>query len=269
MDLKFDNICQDHLPISPWHDQHLARLPGINPLDRDDWIIVDSAFAGQMGYVDYLLSQRRDKVLAVDVCAGGAARELLEHILAALTVHKAYTVDAQCVHRPDGVSVALDWNQPLLTARALVQQDLCLMLPVGDEHVLVGGAMCFPASWSLSEKFMRPMTGIHEPVKEYGADLARRVERMFRMMRPEQDMYRANWLIYNDPDLHQPRRTDQRRTREKTPDQWMRVERQSLCKLPKSGAIVFGIHSIVVPFDRLSREQHDSLEIVLEKRSHE
>ena len=259
MDPKFQNICQDHLPIAPWHDAHLKRLPGINPLERGDWILVDSAFDAQMAYVDYLLKTRRDAVLAVDDYASNAVVELLEHVIAAISVIDGYSVGADTIVRPDGVTVALDWDQALVTARSLVQQDLCLMMPIEDEHVLVGGAMCFPASWTLSEKFMRPMTGIHEPVDAYSDGLAHRVERMFRMMRPEQDMYRANWLIYNDPDLHQPRRNGDGRSREALADQWMRVERQSLCKLPKSGAIVFGIHNYVVPFDRLSVDQQVSL----------
>lgn len=259
MDIDFYNICQDHLPISPWHDAHLKRLPGLNPMDRGDWVIVDSAFAAQMAYADHLLAQNRNAVLAIDACGDVAARELLEHVLAAVAVVDGYFVGADLVRRPDGVEVALDWDQALLSARSLVQQDLCLMMPIGGEHVLVGGAMCFPASWTLSEKFMRPMTGIHEPVAQYSADLAHRVERMFGMMRPEQDMWRANWLIYNDPHLHQPRRGGEGRPRDVVTDQWMRVERQSLCKLPKSGAIVFGIHTIVVPIGRLSKDQRDSL----------
>lgn len=231
-------------------------------MPREDWVLVDSVFKQQMAYVDHLLATRRDAVLAIDDCADLAARELLEHILAAIGQRDDYNVTETTVTRPDGRDVVIDWDFALLTARSLVQQDLCLMMPIEDEHVLTGGAMCFPASWTLSEKFMRPMTGIHEPVDEFNADMAKRVERMFRMMRPEQDMYRANWLIYNDPDLHQPRRNGDARARNKVTDQWMRVERQSLCKLPRTGVVVFGIHNYVVPFERLTDAQRDSLRLV-------
>ena len=50
---NFNNIFQDHLPVSPWHELALKKLPGINPLKREDWIIIDSAFDQQMQYVDY------------------------------------------------------------------------------------------------------------------------------------------------------------------------------------------------------------------------
>jgi hypothetical protein len=266
MSVDFSNICQSHLPISPWADAHLKRLPGINPMARGDWVLVDDAYDQQIAYADHLLATRCDDVMAIDDCAQDAARELLEHLLAALGMHNLYTTRTQTVHRPDGGVVKLDWDNPLHTARSLVQQDLCLMMPIGDEHVLVGGAMCFPASWTLSEKFMRPMTGIHDPVDEYGPDLAMRVERMFRMMRPTQDLWRANWLIYSDPELHQPRRGGEGRPRDVDGDQWMRVERQSLCKLPRTGAIVFGIHSYVVAMDRLDATQRASLDGVIAAR---
>jgi hypothetical protein len=269
MNATFKNIFQEHLPITPWKDAHLKRLPGLNPMARVDWIIVDDAYDRQMAYVDHLLDTKRDAVLMMDDSAEDAGRELLEHVLAAVSLIDGYRVGDDYVVRPDGASVTLDREQALLTSRSLVQQDFCLMLQVGAEHVLGGGAMCFPASWTLGEKFMRPMTGIHEPVDEFDNMMATRVERMFQMMRPEQDMYRANWLVYNDPDLHQPRRNGDGRPRTLAADQWIRVERQALCKLPKSRAIVFGIHSYVVPFGQLNAEQRASLaDAIKAKASH-
>ncbi len=263
MDEDFHNIFQDSLPISPWDDPRLKRLPGLNPMSRADWVIVDTAFDRQMAYADHLLATKRDKVLMVDDSAHEGERELLEHLLAAVALIDGYDVGVNEVIRPDGVGVFIDLENPMFTARSLVQQDLCVMQRRGNEHVLTAGAMCFPASWTLSEKFMRPMTAIHDPVEDYGSDLARRVERMFAMMRPEQDMWRANWLVYSDPHLHQPRRGGEGRPHDPLSEQWMRVERQSFCKLPKSEAVVFGIHSIVVPFDRLTRDERVSLRAVL------
>jgi hypothetical protein len=42
MDDDFHNICQDSLSISPWVDPRLKRLPGLNPMPRADWVIVDT-----------------------------------------------------------------------------------------------------------------------------------------------------------------------------------------------------------------------------------
>ena len=132
---SFSHIFQDHLPISPWHELHLKGLPGINPLDRKDWILVDNIFDGQMAYADYLLSNNLNSVLLIDIHADDAARELLAHVLKALIGIKGYLINANTVKRLDSVIVKIDWNQALKTARSLVQQDLCIMLPIEDEYV--------------------------------------------------------------------------------------------------------------------------------------
>jgi len=256
---NFNNIFQDHLPVSPWHELALKKLPGINPLKREDWIIIDSAFDQQMQYVDYLLQEHTCDVLKLNDCAKEASKELLKNILASLRNKKEYTVNRHSVTRPDGRIIQLNWDRCLLTSRLLVQQDLCIMMKDDKEHFLAGAAMCFPASWKLSEKIMQPMSIIHKPVDEFTENIASRVERMFCLMNSKQYMWRANWLIYNDPNLHQPRRSTEVRSRDLTKEQWVRVERQTFCKLPETQAIIFGIHTYVVPIDILSNIQRETL----------
>ena len=74
----------------------------------------------------------------------------------------------------------------------------------GPEHVLTGACLCFPASWALSEKLGRPLIGIHRTVPVYQEDLARRVQRMFDVIRVDQPLWRMNALVYANPALHQP-----------------------------------------------------------------
>ncbi|MDG1496538.1 MAG: DUF3445 domain-containing protein, partial [Amylibacter sp.] len=125
---NFNNIFQDHLPVSPWHELALKKLPGINPLKREDWIIIDSAFDQQMQYVDYLLQEHTCDVLKLNDCAKEASKELLKNILASLRNKKEYTVNRHSVTRPDGRIIQLNWDKCLLTSRLLVQQDLCIMM---------------------------------------------------------------------------------------------------------------------------------------------
>ena len=212
-----------------------------------------------MQYADYLIKNYRNKVLNINLCAINASKELLENILDAIKTIDGYKISSKSVIRPDGCIVHLDWDQTLLTARSIVQQDLCIMIQSDNEHFLAGAAMCFPASWKLSEKIMQPMSVIHEPVDEFTDNISKRVERMFSMMRPNQDMWRANWLIYNNPNLHQPRRVSEARSNDTSKEQWVRVERQSFCKLPNTKAIIFGIHTYVVPFSCLTNIQKETL----------
>lgn len=224
-----------------------TRLPGTRPLDQAHWIIVDDAHALQMEARAQLLADRRDAVLALDHSALPAAGELLDHVCAALADRADYHVHADRVIRPDGVTVALDHDDPLLTLGHLVQQDFCLLQKVGQEHVLTGAVLCFPASWTLAQKFMRPLIRIHQPVDSYDADMARRVQRLFDGIKPGLPLWRFNALWYADPSLHQPRRESNKRSHTRATDpQYLRTERQSLLRLPQTQAVVFGIHTSVM-----------------------
>lgn len=256
---EFREICQTALPFVPWMDSGLKRLPGMKPLAVADWLVFDEVFARQMAYRDWLIAQRRADVVAETPEAGPAAQELLETLLVALGSAPDYRVGPGSVLRPDGVTVTLRRDDPMATIGALVQDDFCLLMPQGGEHVLKAAVLCFPASWTLAEKFGRPMLRIHKPVPDYAGDIGGRVQRMFDRMQAGTVMFRANALIYSDPDLHHPRSEAAPRVQDAEGSRrWVRVERQTLRKLPVSGAIAFGIHTYLVPEHSLSPAQRDS-----------
>lgn len=243
-------VLQDRLPHVPWMDPATARLPGTRPCGAEDWLRVDEAHAGQMAERDWLIATRQPLVHALLPEGRAAAAELLEAGLSLLRRREGYEVGAASVTRPDGVVVPLDRGFPLITLGRLVQEDLCLMERQGDESVLTGAILCFPASWTLAQKIGRPMTGIHAPVPEYDADLARRVQRLFDGVRVGQPMERYNALVYDDPTLHQPRLEGVARPRP-VERIYLRSERQVVMRLPVTGAVVFSIHTYIVPMAAL------------------
>ncbi|MGB8815364.1 MAG: DUF3445 domain-containing protein [Paracoccaceae bacterium] len=251
-------ILQSQLPFAPWMDPRTARLPGIVPLEGDDWLRVDDAYAGQMAERDRLIAGYEPLVHAMLEGARPAAEELFDTIVARLRAVPGYQVRAGDVVRPDGVVVPLDRAVPLRTLGRLVQEDLCLMQSDGGESVLTGAVLCFPASWTLAEKLGRAMTGIHLPVAHYSQDVARRVQRLFDAIRPEQPLWRANALVYDDPELYQPRPEGARRSRP-VKRLYMRSERQCLLRLPQSRAVVFSIHTYLVRLQDLTAEQQASM----------
>lgn len=258
---KLEEICQNSLPYAPWLHAATRRLPGIQPLNMDDWLVRDDAFAAQMALRDQLLQTRRADVFRALPEAETPARELLDLVLSRLGT--GYLREGRRVTRPDGVSVDLEGDHPLITAARLVQEDLCLLDQAGGagEHLLTGAVLCFPASWTLAEKIGRPMTRIHDPVDEYTGDMAARVQRLFDALHVDRSLWRANALLYHDPSLFQPRRENERRAKPQGRAEFLRSERQSLLRLPQSRAVVFSIHTWVVPWHRLSDAQRAGLDI--------
>ena len=242
-------ILNETLPLLPWMDPRTARLPGVLPL-TEAWLEQDDAFAGQMAERDRLIAERPAAVHALTDGATLAALELFDLVLATLATRPGYTVDSGRLTRPDGIGVDLDRMAPLLTLGRLVQEDLCLLERQGDEHVLTGAMLCFPASWTLAEKIGRPLMAIHRTVAPYDADMGRRVQRMFDLIRHGQPLWRMNSLLYADPTLHAPRLEGDRRPR-LGERHYVRCEKQCFVRLPVSQAVVFSIHTYVVQADKL------------------
>lgn len=240
-------VLQRRLPQMPWMQPATARLPGIQPVAPGDWLRVDEAYAGQMAERDRLISGIPHAVHALRSEAEPASQELLDLVLTQLPA-LGHTVGETTVTRPDGVTVALDRSAPLLTLGRLVQEDFCIHLADGAEHALMGAILCFPASWTLAEKIGKPLTAIHTPVQPYDAAMAARVQRLFDAIRPEQPLWRANALLYEDPTLHQPRREGEERPRPQSRN-YLRSERQCLLRLAKTCAVVFSIHTTIVHVD--------------------
>jgi hypothetical protein len=230
---------------TPYDTRAPRPLPGIAPMDMADWLLVDEAFAPQMAERARLLAERRDDVLAVTEGAGPAADELLQFVLDWLGKNGVgYDISANEARRPDGVTVAIDRTDPMLTLGHLVQEDLCIMEKRGEEHVLTAAVLCFPASWRLAEKIGHPLLAIHVPVPDY-PQIAPRVQRLFDGVQPGRPLWRFNAHGYGDPALYHPMRENvDEAARARLP--YLRSERQCVLRLPETRACVFSIHTYVM-----------------------
>lgn len=253
-------ILHDALPLAPWMNEHNLRLPGTTPIDAKDWLQRDEVYPAQMAYRDALIAERPGQVHALLPGAEPAARELLDVVLAHLEGVPGYVRDGDALRRPDGVAAPLD-GPPLLTAGRLVQEDLCILEKPesADEHVLTGAILCFPSNWTLAQKLGQGLARIHLPVAPYDEGIARRVQRMFDLIRPEAPVMRANLLVYSAHDLHNPRPEFARYTPEPGAGRFVRVERQVLMRLPVTRAVVFSIHTYMIEASALTPEQRARL----------
>jgi dimethylamine monooxygenase subunit A len=58
-------ILHSRLPHLPWADPRTARLPGMLPVEGDDWLREDEVFAAQMAERDRLIAAQPDKIHAL------------------------------------------------------------------------------------------------------------------------------------------------------------------------------------------------------------
>ena len=233
---------------------------GITPLDPARWMEPDDEIERYLAEKDRLIADHRAEVFVEETGTRVAQREVLDLLAAHLVAQHP-----DRYRRAGGTiafanrTVPLDTVEaPLVTAGALVQEDLVLMRRDESGWRLVAGYVAFPSSWTLTEKFGRRMEDIHMPVPDFGEGTrnALLINRMFDNLRAGQPVMRFNWSINPDADLHYPASKahgalpqGQALSLESI---YARVERQTLMKLPASGDILFTIRIHANPLSVLA-----------------
>lgn len=242
---------------------------GLQPLDLKDWIEADRLYPDYLAEKDRLIAAIPDLVFAAEPDTGDAQAEVLRLVVEHVSGNAATLFPVQREHdiaaaRLEKFHAAGSPEPALQIAARLVQEDLVLMRRGPDGWRLAAASLCFPSSWSLREKFGRPIHEIHAPVPGFqaGTRNAGLIERMFDKLQG-QAVQRHNWSIAVDPSLYLPLsaverkdRADLRASRFPTEDPaasaFIRVERQTLRKLPESGDILFTIRIHVDPMKVLA-----------------
>ncbi len=245
---------------------------GLKPLELASWLKVDSQLDSYLDEKERRYASIPETVFVEEADTHDAQREVLDLVTAhLLRRHPELYRDADGAIEIGGgrrVETA-NTQQPLKAASLLVQEDLILMRRHQSGWRLVAGSLCFPSSWSLAEKFGKPLEHIHEPVPGFGAGTrtAGIINRIFDNMNVEQPVERYNWTLQPGADLYQPLSGRQRVERaemrpskfpgdEQLAKAFIRVERQTLRKLPVSRDILFTIRICLDPLAAL-REHPD------------
>lgn len=239
---------------------------GLKPLPLPDWIEIDADFADQLRLKQDLLTQRYGEVFVQRPGSETAQQEVLQLLIEHLLCYFPQYYDRQGEDLYNRVtqqrwSVADFAECPLDLAGRLVQEDLCLMLPIEaqieTQYTLAAASVCFPSRWCLQEKFGQPIGEIHQHVPGYAESLERPVNHFFDRLKPNYPGYRLNWGIVDSPDLFLDQRKgntapDPSITPENAGERlWLRVERQTLRRLPVSNGVLFTIRTYVHRLDQL------------------
>ena len=246
-------------PYAPFMEARTAKPPGLSPLDPEAWIACDADYAAQMAERDRLLTERPEETTAETPDAGPALAEFRERLLAHLSRRAGWRVGPETARRPDGAEVPRALGTLALAGR-LCQEDVLLMAPATPEYRLIAGVLCFPSRWTLSEKIGRGLTRIHAPVPDYAQSLARRVNRVFEAIAPERPLMRVNWLVHATDRLDLPQREGEKAAAIDAARGWfLRTERQTLLRLPRTRVVAFGVKTTVTPVEALTEAQRGAL----------
>jgi hypothetical protein len=125
----------------------------------------------------------------------------------------------------------------------------CASLQVADDLVvmqsddqgkyrLVAASVCSPSDWRLEEKLGATMAEVHGPIPRLNDEIGDQIDRFFTRLPTDRLIQRFNWSLMPHPDLMS---RDEWQVDPASDRLWYRAERQSLRRLPRSGAIAFTI----------------------------
>ena len=242
------------LEQTPWERLGNKFTLGLRTRTEAEWLPFDDAFGNaarrrnQMTERDWLFDNRHDETFNALNGSEDAGAEVRDMVIAHLaeyhgTVHKG---PKHGMH-------------PLEATARMVPEDLLLLKPhprKGDETLLdwtlLAAALAFPAHWVLAEKMGRPLAGIHGPVPHYAERLETPMDRFFTNMKVGPISHRWNWSVMTSHRLFTPHRS------RRTPlapgagidEIFIRMESQTLRKLPRTGMILFTIRTYAEPLTR-------------------
>jgi Haem-dependent oxidative N-demethylase, alpha subunit-like len=222
-------------PYLPFLDGPPGIAPGLKPIAPEAWLLPDTEAAAWLAPKRDLMRTRRSEVFA----AQEAEAEMAEAATAVLAV---------------AGPAAGDWPTPLEAAASTVSDDLCLM--VRDTEGLwrlKAASLCAPTFWRLEDKIGQPLAGLHAPVPGGDPGLAARISRIFDGLQQGRVLERFNWTVQAGSERFTPGSGPLKGLATTTPDAaaldvlHLRVERQTIQKLPETGALLFTIRIVIDP----------------------
>ncbi len=226
---------------------------GLVPLDRHRWLEPD----------ELLPIFHRHKIelrerSGSDIYRARASSEPAQQELAALLLQHLIADHCRDYKRmgnglryvPTDLALAGAGEEPLWNCSLWVPDDLLILEKQSGDYRLTAASVCSPSNWRLADKFDRSMTDIHQPVPQLNAALGKSIQRFFAHLKVERPIERYNWSLQPNDELNWQSAGDALIPGEQP--LYYRCERQSLRRLPISGAIVFSIRVYLHPLQALS-----------------
>lgn len=224
----------------PWEDAADFQI-GLRPIAVGDWL--EGGEADPAARKDALFETARDLVWAQAPGSEAGQAEVLAMVEAALGPGPT----------PGGLPA-------LYAASRRVSDDLCLMEKRDGQWRLSALSLSAGGFFTAEQAIGKSLGELHGPVTGFADRFLTRVQRVFEGLRPDLVLERRNWTVLNSDQLHTPVSAP---IRARIPDidpreagrvLHLRVERQTLRRLPATGGALFTIRVWLAPLADLATE---------------
>jgi hypothetical protein len=226
----------------PWEAAADFQI-GLKPIALADWL--EGGEADPAARKDVLFDTARGLVWAETEGSRPGQAEVCELVDAALGPAAAPPPDLP----------------PLYAAARRTPDDLCLMeRDAAGQWRLTALSLSAGSFFTADEVIGRSLGELHGPVTGFAERFLVRVQRIFEGLRPGVVLERRNWTVLNSNALHTPSSAAIRAriggiaSRDAGPALSLRVERQTLRRLPSTGGALFTIRVWLAPLASLAAD---------------
>lgn len=265
---NFDLDTAKSRPYRPFRWEYHQNM-SLSELESNWWIELDSAYRTKISQRKKLYSEHGK--LIIDELTGSqeASRECMEMVIQFVCQrypnqfrYNDWTgvFTNEILHTQVDIATA----HPLMFLLDHVPEDFFIVQedPISGLYRLTAAVGCSAIGWNISQKIGKPLHEIHCPVPDYKERMAFSVDRFFSKVPCDKPIQRGAWglevgeplfLQASSPEWNHRNRQDPDL---RTSDIFLRVDWQTLQRLPKSRAIVFNFKALFTPFTDFRREPY-------------
>ncbi|KAI9804437.1 MAG: hypothetical protein M1825_001336 [Sarcosagium campestre] len=258
----------------PWPEfdinKAIARPYPLAKLQPDWWLELESSYKERIVQRQELV--RRHGKAVLDYLPGSelACKELMEmalQFLCARYPHYFSLSEDKTVFRNGILKTETRLRQvrhPLYILLDNVPEDFAVMLrdPTNGFYYFRAGVICSALGWNVGSKIGMQLHEIHGPIPDYKEKMQFSMDRYFSKLPTDKPIQRGSWGLEVDRPLYMPPGDPHeahrlRQAPELSLDRvHLRVDWQTLRRLPLSGAIVFNFKALFTPLTAFRDEAH-------------
>ena len=255
---------------------------GLKPFAWDRWITMEGDYAANMGEKRARLAAHPERYYRALPSSRRAQRELrarvAEHLLRDHPQHFVRS-DAGIRAGANGFELALsdEATDPLLQLSNVIEEDFMLLEAVDGAMQITAASNVYSSSGRLVAAVGGGIEWAHATVPTLTTTLGRRIDRILGSVHPAAPSERFNWQLTPLPSIFFPHDNPHaanasaahgilaalRSNPERAGDLlWIRVERQTLSRLPESGAVAFSLKTYSDPLASIASDRESVLALL-------
>ena len=263
------------IPTRPLHRPYLSSgvlfQIGTRPMEPAQWLAIGPDHGAFLREKRARLSANPLPFYRTTPGSLAAQSELRERVVADLLAHHGdvFTmVDGRLVDRVEGTVHDLDNPalEPLAQISQFLEEDFILLQQVDGHEQITAASNAYSSSGRIVSSVGRSIPWAHKFVPTLNDQLGSRIDRVLGNIKTDAPVERFNWLLTpiasrlfpEDPHaanaaavgkIHEALADDPARAGDLL---WIRVERQTLLRLPETGALAFSIYTYSDPLSSLA-----------------